>query len=160
MQLTKYTWTVFVQGWFSYTDIHVQNDHFNFWTETHDFQYFWCELINYQYSKSLAKNWKLKIDCIFRDFGKTFYKYWVCFEFEIKKSIYYILMHIYGIRLSHIFEIPSISNENHSISTKTTSISIEILGISNQKFWNTRIFTAWIWNTGYFARKRCEIPGF
>ena len=43
-------------------------------------------------------------------------------------------MHIYGIRLSHIFEIPSISNENHSISTKTTSISIEILGISNQKF--------------------------
>ena len=40
----------------------------------------------------------------------------------------------YGIPLSHIFEFPSISNEK-------PSISIEILGISNQKFWNTRIFT-------------------
>ena len=29
-------------------------------------------------------------------------------------------------------------------------ISIEILGISNQKFWNTRFFTPWIWNTRYF----------
>ena len=34
-------------------------------------------------------------------------------------------------RLSHIFKIPSISNEK-------PSISIEILGISNQKFRNTR----------------------
>ena len=47
----------------------------------------------------------------------------------------------YGIRLSHIFEIPSISNEKLSISIEIPSffdqkpwISIEILGISIQKF--------------------------
>ena len=48
---------------------------------------------------------------------------------------------IYGIRLSHIFEIPSISNEKPSILIKILKyfdqepwISIEILGIFNKKF--------------------------
>ena len=38
------------------------------------------------------------------------------------------MSNIYGIRLSHIFEIPSISNEKPSISTEIPSISIENLG--------------------------------
>ena len=38
-----------------------------------------------------------------------------------------VLWNTYGIRLSHIFEIPSTSNEK-------LSISVEMLGISNQKF--------------------------
>ena len=36
----------------------------------------------------------------------------------------------YGIRLSHIFEIPSISNENASISIEIPRFSIEILDIN------------------------------
>ena len=52
---------------------------------------------------------------------------------------------IYGIRLSHIFVILSISYQK-------PSISIEIQGITNQKFWDTRFFTPWIWNTRYFER--------
>ena len=36
--------------------------------------------------------------------------------------------HFYGIRLSHIFEIPSISNEKPSISIEIPSISIKNLG--------------------------------
>ena len=54
---------------------------------------------------------------------------------------------LHGIRLSHIFEIPSISNEKPSISIKILYfdqkpwISIEILGTSNQKFRNTWFFT-------------------
>ena len=69
---------------------------------------------------------------------------------------------VYGIRSSNISEIPSISNEKPGISIETPSISIEKLGISNQKFWNTRFFTPWRWNTGYFLvfRKRCEISDF
>ena len=51
----------------------------------------------------------------------------------------------YGIRLSHIFEIPSIPNEKPieipSISIKKPRILIVILGISNQKFQNTRFRT-------------------
>ena len=47
----------------------------------------------------------------------------------------------YGIRLSHMFEIRSISNEKSSISTEKPSISIKKLGISNRKFRNTRFFT-------------------
>ena len=39
---------------------------------------------------------------------------------------------MYGIRLSHIFEIPSISNEKPSISIEKPSISIEILSISKK----------------------------
>ena len=55
-------------------------------------------------------------------------------------------VHIYGIRLSHIFEIPSISNEKHFNRNtwyfdQNPGISIEILGILNQKFRNTRFFT-------------------
>ena len=48
---------------------------------------------------------------------------------------------IYGIRLSHIFEIPSISNEKPSILIKILKyfdqepwIPIKILGIFNKKF--------------------------
>ena len=41
---------------------------------------------------------------------------------------------VYGIRLSNISEIPSISNEKPGISIETPSISIKKLGISNQKF--------------------------
>ena len=37
---------------------------------------------------------------------------------------------IYGIRLSHIFEIPSNSNEKPSISIDIPSISIEVPSIS------------------------------
>ena len=55
------------------------------------------------------------------------------------------LADIYGIRLSHIFVILSISYQK-------PSISIEIQGITNQKFWDTRFFTPWIWNTRYFER--------
>ena len=39
---------------------------------------------------------------------------------------------LYGIRLSHIFEIPSISNEQSSISIKILSISIENLGFRSK----------------------------
>ena len=63
---------------------------------------------------------------------------------------------LYCARLSHIFKIPSISN-------KKLGISIRILGISNQKNWNTRFSTPWGWNTMYFEEvfwKRYEIPGF
>ena len=35
---------------------------------------------------------------------------------------------MYGIRLSHIFDIPSISNEKPSISMEIPSISIKNLG--------------------------------
>ena len=38
----------------------------------------------------------------------------------------------YGIRLSHIFEIPNISNKKLSISTKIPSISIENLGFRSK----------------------------
>ena len=54
--------------------------------------------------------------------------------------MYKILSHNlpdYGIRLSHIFKIPSISKEK----------PIKILGILNKKFRNTRFYTSWIWNT-------------
>ena len=40
----------------------------------------------------------------------------------------------YGIRLSHIFEIPSISNEKPSISIIIPNILIENLGIRS-KYW-------------------------
>ena len=53
------------------------------------------------------------------------------------------LLEMYGIRSSHIFEIPSISNDKPSISIKILSISIEILGISIQKLRNIRFFTPW-----------------
>ena len=64
---------------------------------------------------------------------------------------------LYGIRLSHIFEIPSTSNEKPGISIKMYFdqkpwISIEILDSSNKKFRNTRFFTPWIWYTRYFER--------
>ena len=64
---------------------------------------------------------------------------------------------LYGIPLSHIFEIPSISNEKPGISIKMYFdqkpwISIEILDSSNKKFRNTRFFTPWIWYTRYFER--------
>ena len=39
---------------------------------------------------------------------------------------------IYGIRLSHIFEIPSVSNEKPSISIEIPSISIENLGFRSK----------------------------
>ena len=39
---------------------------------------------------------------------------------------------MYGIRLSHIFEIPSISNEKPSISIKIPSISIKNLGFRSK----------------------------
>ena len=38
----------------------------------------------------------------------------------------------YGIRLSHIFEIPSISNEKPSISIKVPSILIENFGFRSK----------------------------
>ena len=42
---------------------------------------------------------------------------------------------IYQIRLSHIFKIPSVSNEKFSILIEIPSISIESFG-----FWNTTFF--------------------
>ena len=50
---------------------------------------------------------------------------------------------IYEIFSSHIFERPSISNEKPRISIDGKPwISIEMLGISNHKFHNTRFFTS------------------
>ena len=40
--------------------------------------------------------------------------------------------HTYGIRLSHIFEIPSISNEKPSISMEIPSILIKNLGFRSK----------------------------
>ena len=64
-----------------------------------------------------------------------------------------IVINKYGIRLSHVFEIPSISNEKPNVLIKISSISIkdlefqmrnsEISGFSNLEF-----------------HKTCEIPGF
>ena len=60
---------------------------------------------------------------------------------------------IYEIFSSHIFERPSISNEKPRILIDGKPwISIEMLGISNHKFHNTRFFTSWIWNTRYFEQ--------
>ena len=43
------------------------------------------------------------------------------------RMIFIFLYSLYGIRLSHIFEIPSISNEKPSISIEISIISIENL---------------------------------
>ena len=44
------------------------------------------------------------------------------------------MTHEYGIRLSHIFGLPSISSEKPSISIEMPSISIENLGFRS-KYW-------------------------
>ena len=62
---------------------------------------------------------------------------------------------MYGIRLSRIFEIPSISNKKPSVSIEIPSISknTEILGFSQLKL---EILRA----KHLVFQNRCEIPGF
>ena len=86
-----------------------------------------------------------------------------CCHKRLAKSKWWCFKHtqIYGMWLSHIFEVPSISNE----SLVFPWILIKILGILNQKFWNTKFFTPWIWNTTYSSKipsisKRVWNPGF
>ena len=62
---------------------------------------------------------------------------------DLTAAIVKCLARDYGMQLSHIFEIPSIQMKN--LISK-----IKILGILNQKFWITRFFTPWTWNTRYF----------
>ena len=67
---------------------------------------------------------------------------------------------LYGIRLSHIFEIPSTSNEKPGISIKMYFdqkpwISIEILGFSHLEFDILGISSEIA-----CVLKRCEIPSF
>ena len=56
---------------------------------------------------------------------------------EVIRQEYQTATEIYGIRLSHIFEIPSISNEKHGISKPQTSF--KILGISSQKYFEIHL---------------------
>ena len=53
---------------------------------------------------------------------------------KIMDSQHQYLRLVYGIRLSHFFEILGISNEKPSISTEVPSISIKMPDFSNQKF--------------------------
>ena len=61
----------------------------------------------------------------------------------------------YGRQLSHIFDIPSISNEKPSISIEIPIISIKNLEFRSKyhvfRIRNFEIlFTPWIWNTRYY----------
>ena len=59
----------------------------------------------------------------------------------------------YGIKLSHVFEIPDISNENLVFQSKYLVFPSKTLDFDrntryqNKKLQNTRFFTPWIWNT-------------
>ena len=50
-----------------------------------------------------------------------------------------VQVEIYGIQLSHIFEIPSISSEKASISIEIPSILIKNLGFQS-KYWICLVF--------------------
>ena len=56
-------------------------------------------------------------------------KFEICSQLTTKKLERH---HRYGIRLSHIFEIVSISNKKPSISTKIPSISIKNFGFRSK----------------------------
>ena len=55
----------------------------------------------------------------------------------------------YGCHIFSKYLVFQIKKASISIK-KIPSISIEILGIMNQKFWNTYVIIPWIWNTRYF----------